>query len=274
MVFYEMFFSPTGGTKKVSGFLINEFNAEYKTIDLTDSKTDLNSIQLNADDIAIIAVPSYGGRVPVTAAERISCVHGNGTKAILACVYGNRAYEDTLVKLQDIVQDAGFSVIAAIAAIAEHSIARRYAANRPDEEDYRLLKDFAFRINGKLERGDLGTPLIPGNRPYKKASNAGIVPVATKDCVKCGICASKCPVAAIDKDNPAKVNKQVCISCMRCVSVCPHKARKVNKLLLVAVNMMLKKHVLSEKNVNCIFKFVWDKENDYTIEAYAILLIG
>ena len=51
----------------------------------------------------------------------------------------------------------------------------------------------------------------------------------------------QCPVGAIDRDNPARVDKQACISCMRCVSVCPHHARKVNGVLLALVNRMLKK---------------------------------
>lgn len=193
------------------------------------------------EDIAIIAVPSYSGRVPSVTIERILKIQGNGAKAIIVCVYGNRAYEDTLVELQDVVQQAGFSVISAIAAIAEHSIAHRYATNRPDMNDYRILKEFAGKISDKLKKNDFSTPTIPGNRPYRKAGNAGIVPKATKACTKCNLCASKCPVGAIDKNNPTKVNKKVCISCMRCVTVCPHHARKVNGLLLAIVNMMLKK---------------------------------
>lgn len=63
----------------------------------------------------------------------------------------------------------------------------------------------------------------------------------TKECTQCGICAAECPVQAIDKENPKKVNEKLCFSCMRCVSVCPHSARKVNPVMLSAVGLALKK---------------------------------
>lgn len=91
----------------------------------------------------MIAVPSYGGRVPQAATERLSAIRGNGAKAVLLCVYGNRAYEDTLVELEDTAKQAGFRVIAAIAAIAEHSIARQFATGRPDAQDQARLHTFA-----------------------------------------------------------------------------------------------------------------------------------
>lgn len=225
----------------MADFLANELGHNLTHIDLTNRNEDFHQYSLKPEDVAIVAVPSYSGRVPFIAAERISWIQGHGAKAILVCVYGNRAYEDTLVELQDLVQQAGFSVVSAVAAIAEHSIAHRYAANRPDQNDYEQLRIFAQKIADKLEKNDLTTPAIPGNRPYRKAGSAGVVPKATKACVECGLCASKCPVGAIDKSHPAKVDRRVCISCMRCVSVCPHKARKVNGLLLALVNMMLKK---------------------------------
>lgn len=241
MKIYEITFSPTGGTKRVADFLSNELSRDITDIDLSNGNENLNKYSLTNEDTVIIAVPSYSGRVPSTAAEHIAKIQGHGAKAIIVCVYGNRAYEDTLVELQDIVQQAGFIVISAIAAIAEHSISHRYATNRPDKDDYGHLRVFAKQIGDKLRRNDFSTPTIPGNRPYRKAANAGIVPKATKACTQCGLCASKCPVGAIDKNNPEKVNKKACISCMRCVTVCPHHARKVNGLLLAIVNMMLKK---------------------------------
>ena len=108
---YKICFSPTGGTKKVTDTLTKGLASESHIVDLTDSRADFSAVRLTADDIAVIAVPSYGGRVPVTAVRRLSAIDGNGAKAILLCVYGNRAYEDTLVELRDVAADAGFCLL-------------------------------------------------------------------------------------------------------------------------------------------------------------------
>lgn len=241
MKLYNIVFSPTGGTKKVADCLTGALEGDVTTVDLTDSKQDLNAVSLTKEDAAVISVPSYGGRVPAVEAERLGVVHGNGARAILVCVYGNRAYEDTLVELEDAAKQVGFQVIAAVAAIAEHSIARQFAAGRPDAQDIAQLSDFAKQIQHKLSATDTSEPPIPGNRPYKKAGGVSMVPKATKECTNCGACAAACPVQAIDKESPKKVDEKACISCMRCIAVCPHGARKVNPVMLSAASLMLKK---------------------------------
>lgn len=241
MKVFEICFSPTGGTKKVADILANRFSDTVLPVDLTEANANFSGILLHEEDVVILAVPSFGGRAPAPAIERLSKIQGNGAKAVLVCVYGNRAYEDTLSELSDTAKKAGFQIVAAIAAIAEHSIARQFAAGRPDKQDVEQLTQFAQRIQKKLDDKNMSEPAIPGNRPYKKAGKSGIVPKPTKHCVQCGLCAAKCPVQAIDANDPKKVDKKKCISCMRCVAVCPHDAREINGLLLTAVGTALKK---------------------------------
>lgn len=252
MTLYDISFSPTGGTQKVASLLTRALGEETISVDLTDAKQDFSTVPLKQDDLAVISVPSYGGRVPTVAVERLTMLNGNGARAVLLCVYGNRAYEDTLVELEDAAKQAGFQVVAAVAAVAEHSIARQFATGRPDEKDAQQLAEFAKHIQDKLSKGDFSEPAIPGNRPYKKFGGSGMVPKATKECVNCGICAAKCPVQAIDKENPKEVDEKACISCMRCVSICPHSARKLNPVMLSAVGLALKK-VCSERKDNELF---------------------
>lgn len=241
MKLYNIVFSPTGGTKQVADCFTGALEGDVTTVDLTDSKQDFRTISLTKEDVAVISVPSYGGRVPAVAAERLGMVHGNGARAVLVCVYGNRAYEDTLVELEDTAKQAGFQAIAAVAAVAEHSIARQFAAGRPDVQDAKQLAAFAQQIQNKLSTGASSEPALPGNRPYKKAGRAGMVPKPTKDCTRCGVCAAECPVQAISKEDPKKVDEKACISCMRCIAVCPQGARKVNPVMLSAASLMLKK---------------------------------
>lgn len=217
---YQLLFSPTGGTRAVADAL-----CPGQVIDLTDRNLDFAAVTLTAEDVALIAVPSYGGRVPVPAAQRLARVQGNGARAVLVCVYGNRAYEDTLVELADLAGAAGFRVVAGMAALAEHSIARQFAAGRPDEADKAVLRGFWDKIQAKLDAGEDTAPALPGNRPYKPGMARAMVPRTSKRCIDCGRCAAACPTGAIDAADPRQTDPARCIGCMRCVRLCPMEAR-------------------------------------------------
>lgn len=245
----QIVFSPTGGTKKVIDTITNEWGMPVNKIDLTNAEIDYSILSLKKDDIAIIAVPSYGGRVPALATQRISKIHGNQAPCVIVCVYGNRAYEDTLIELKDVAEKSGFKVIAAIAAIAEHSIMHQYATGRPDLKDKNKLQNFARKILEKINRNptESSTIQVPGNYPYKKAGGAALVPKANNKCTNCGLCAENCPAQAINKENLKIADSKKCISCMRCIVQCPQSARKVNGTLVSAAALAIKKSCSSRK---------------------------
>jgi len=245
----QIVFSPTGGTKQVTDTLTKTWGMSVNEIDLTNAETDYAALSLKKDDIAVIAVPSYGGRVPPLATQRISKICGNQMPCVIVCVYGNRAYEDTLIELNNIAEKSGFKVIAAVAAIAEHSIMHQYAAGRPDTRDKQELQNFAKKIFKKINSSaaEASTPQIPGNYPYKKAGGVGLVPKADNKCTNCGLCAENCPAQAISKENVKVTDSKKCISCMRCVVKCPQSARKVNDAMVSVAALAMKKACSTRK---------------------------
>ena len=232
---YKIIFSPTGGTVKVADAITKNWQ-ETETIDLTSR--DYNT-SLDADSLALIAMPSFGGLAPQLALDRLAGIAANNTKCAIVAVYGNRAYDDTLIQMKDYAEKAGFRVIAAVSAIAEHSIIHNYAAGRPNAADCDRLAEYGDQILRKAALDPHDIP-VPGNRPYKKAG-AAMVPKASSSCTSCGLCAEKCPAGAIDSANPRATDKTKCIGCMRCVSICPAKARSVNPIMTKIAALAIRK---------------------------------
>ncbi|MFI3215062.1 MAG: 4Fe-4S binding protein, partial [Eubacteriales bacterium] len=202
---------------------------------------DFSTVVIEENDLCFIGVPSFAGRVPINMMERLHKMQVNGGKAILVVSYGNREIDDTLLELKEEVKARGFTPVAAISAVAEHSMVRKYGANRPDEEDAVQLKDFSQQLKEKIEANDIPTELeLPGKFPYKEFKGIPLKPKSNKDCVACGFCASVCPVGAIPKEEPSKTNEEVCMTCMRCVAVCPKQARSLNKAMVFALSQRLK----------------------------------
>ncbi len=227
-MFYNIYFSPTGGTKRVADIISSGLFGEYRNVDLC---CEIEAIGFDANDVCLVSVPSYSGRVPEIAIKRIKKLKADGAKAVLNCVYGNREWEDTLTELQDTVVDCGFVCVGAVAAVAEHSIFRQFAAGRPDLDDEKELLEFVERIKKKLQDGVFEELVLEGNhRIYKEAAKGGAFkPQANELCLQCGLCSEGCPVGAIDKNDPRNTHREVCISCMRCVNICPVHARDFDK---------------------------------------------
>ncbi len=237
MSVYSIVFSPTGGTQKVMDILNAEFKVTNK-IDLTQNKS-FGDFQFTSNDICLIGVPSYGGRVPQVALERLKQMKGNEAKTVLVVVIGNRAFDDTLLELKNEVEANGFKVQAAISANAEHSIIRKFGAGRPDAQDQAELKVFAQTIMNKIRMVTEDYLSVPGNYPYKPYSGTSLKPKAGAMCMGCGFCAARCPVGAIPENRPHETDESKCISCMRCISVCPQNTRQLNPEVLNALSVKM-----------------------------------
>ena len=92
-----IYYSPTGTTQKILRKLGGEFGQnlikEYNiTASLTDSKPDLSSRCLT-----VIGMPTYSGRLPIAAVEKLEKLQANNAPAVIIVVYGNRAYDDSLL---------------------------------------------------------------------------------------------------------------------------------------------------------------------------------
>lgn len=248
---YEIHFSPTGGTKETVDVISAQWNIPKSIIDLADMNVEFDKYEFYGDDLCVIGVPSFGGRVPAVAVQRIRQLKANNTPTIIIATYGNRNYDDTLVELQEIVENVGFCVVAALAVVTQHSIFPQIATGRPDALDKSKLAEMAIKIKVYIERanGFNKAKLSGENRQYKEYKGVPLKPVTSSKCMKCGICANNCPVGAIPLDNPKVTDNEKCISCMRCVRRCPKGARKISELKSSMILMKIKKECQERKDI-------------------------
>ncbi len=245
----RLIFSPTGGTQRAADDLCAPWAAQgisRRDIDLTDPDGSFDPLPLGDAEGVLIAIPSYGGRVPALAVQRLAHLQGGGAPCVLLCTYGNRAYDDTLLEMADLAAQQGLNVIAAVAAATEHSIVRRFGAGRPDAQDARELAAYGQRLGEKLLAGARDTPELPGTRPYKPLGPMKLIPLPDDSCNHCGLCAASCPARAIDFETQ-ETNADACICCMRCVQACPQGARRPDPALIAFLSQKLEPRCSARK---------------------------
>ena len=254
-----IYFSPTGTTKSVTEWITGQIAADkQKTdeVDLTDAIPSRPDYTFTEHELAVVGVPVYGGRVPETARQRLKKIHGRRTTVVLVVTFGNRAYEDALLELSDILKEQGFIPAAAAAVATEHNIARVYGTGRPDENDKKEMTAFAEAVRQKLKNTAGSTKLpelsIKGNRPYKPYGTLPLKISVSSACESCGLCVSKCPVQAISRTDPKVMDETACITCMRCIQVCPKHARKLGTLVTLAIRQKLKKVCTDRKGAEFV----------------------
>lgn len=224
------YFSPTDTTKKTVEAIARGIDPTINILDLTLPESREAHYTFGPEDLLVIGAPVYGGRIPLTAISAIRHIHGSCTPVVLAAVYGNRAYDDALAELRDLLSGQGFIPVAAGAFLGEHSFGNVIAKGRPDNEDLRKCADFGRQIFFWLKDATLGdfSLQVPGNYPYKaRGPQSGFAHVVTDDCIHCMHCVSVCPTGAISAKGPQYKDVSLCIKCQACAKKCPKGARIV-----------------------------------------------
>lgn len=247
MSFYNIVFSATGRTQSVAEIVSSVWEEPKTLVDVTKADFDGSALQLTQEDVCLVAMGVYGGRIPQPAPKRLETIQGNGAKAILLAVYGNRAIDDALAQMQDILTRQGFVCVAAMEAVAEHSMMPRYGAGRPDAQDKTELIAFAKEIQTALSKEQTAPLQVPGKVPEGEAGSMPLSIQTDKTCKNCGKCAAQCPTGAISKENARVTDKDKCILCMRCTAICPAHARHLPGWFKVASPLMMDKALSGRK---------------------------
>jgi len=232
-----MYFSATDTTKKIVSKIAENINmgSAVNIIDFTLPDVRKEPVSFAEEDIVILGVPVYAGRVPNVLLKYLNSIKGNNALAIPVVVYGNRNYDDALIELKDIFELNGFRVIAGGAFIGEHSFSKTLAKDRPDEKDMAIASNFANQISTKITENNFGSIDVKGDIPYRKyympknkdgspVDIRKVTPKTNSSCINCKLCVDVCPMGSIDYEDVSKLNG-ICIKCGACIKKCPSQAK-------------------------------------------------
>jgi len=238
-----MYFSATDTTKKIVTGIASKMTENIdrqmtiNNIDFTLPDARKKPVSFTEQDLVVVGLPVYAGRVPNVLLKYLNTIKGNGALAVAVVVYGNRDYDDALLELKDILASHKFTVIAGGAFVGEHSFSKTLGANRPDEKDMIIVNEFANQIYSKLQAQDtLRNIDVKGNKPYRKYympkdENGDpikdfrlVTPKTNDECTDCKLCAEVCPMGSIDFEDPFQING-ICIKCGACIKKCPTQAK-------------------------------------------------
>jgi ferredoxin len=226
----NLFFSPTGGTRKIARSVSRGLALRPREWDLTLPDGRERTMALERDELLLLAFPVYGGRLPKLVRDFLVKLPQGRRPAACVVVYGNRSYEDALLELFDLCHAKGYEVVGAAAFVGEHSFSKVMGQGRPDPADEERARLFGLAVrqtlmgDGRLtERHFLGRASRKPYRPYPEMPP--ISPETTRRCAKCLTCVKVCPVGAFANGDPRAIDHERCILCAACVKFCPEGAK-------------------------------------------------
>lgn len=232
-----VYFSPTGTTKAVLESIARGLQpGTVERVDITTPAAREQPLRTSEHELLVLGVPVYAGRVPALVTEWLHTLEARHTPAVCVVVYGNRAYENALLELEDIVTSRGGLPIAGAAYVGEHSFSDAgspIAPGRPDSDDRDHAERFGRQVREKLQGvssvSELSAVGVPGTVPYGGNTELWDVDfiAVSDDCVHCGTCSAGCPVGAIDPDDSSSIDQRRCITCCACLRSCPQHARSM-----------------------------------------------
>ncbi|HOX34951.1 MAG TPA: EFR1 family ferrodoxin [Methanoregulaceae archaeon] len=264
-----VYFSPTGTTKKIVEDIARGIDhGSVEVIDITRPDARQVRLQTSENDLLIVGVPVYLGRIPALAGEWLRTLQANDTPAVGVVVYGNRAYDDALIELADILKDRGCRPVAGAAFIGQHSFSTDTtptAEGRPDARDREFAEAFGKNVGEKLQAapspGTVPEMQFPGIRPYRMETchpykkgtpfwNVDFIAVSDA-CTQCGTCAEGCPVGAVDPADSRVIDTERCITCCACIRRCPVHAKTIKPGLVMDASLRLYSNCRDRKEPEC-----------------------
>lgn len=241
---WAVYFSGTGTTRRtverIASGLAEKLALPVEKVDFSRPQVRQQELRFDAADLVVFGTPVYAGRVPNVLLPFLQeKIVGGGALAVPVVLFGNRAYDDALMELRNILAADGLHPVAAAAFVGEHSFSRTLGQGRPNENDEALMDEFAAKTADLVRRLPAAPekpvavggqePLRPYYTPRDHAGNPiNILKVKPKTdmtrCGGCGLCAEMCPMGSIDPTDVSAV-RGICIKCCACVKGCPTGAK-------------------------------------------------
>lgn len=244
-------YSPTGGTLTAARAVASRYQGAIVTeTDITTPSFSAAETSIPDADLVILGTPVYEATVPRPAVERLRQLSCSSTPAVTLVSYGQIDFGSALIDLEQIAAAMGLIPILSVAAPAEHSLSTEQAPlgrGRPDEHDRHTL---AHLIPPASET-PVDRQLLPSLLPRGSARVLTRVPRRDLQlCTSCGLCARRCPTAAIDV-NTLAIDSSKCLRCFACVKVCPEQARSISYTIPILVRWFFHRYHEKERTPIC-----------------------
>jgi len=261
------YFSPTGNTETIAKAIAKSAaqatDLPVELIDFTRPQAREKTYEFGKDDLLIIGLPVYAGRLPNKILPFVQeHLKGDNTISVAFVCYGNRSFDDGLSELVYEQERTGFRPAGAAAFATQHAFAASLAHGRPNEADLAEAKQFALdlleRVRSIESAAEIAPLQVEGNTPPgpyyhpKRMDGEPAVflkakPVTdTEKCIQCGTCARVCSMGSIDLADVTQT-PGICIKCQACITHCPAEAKYFDHPDFLSHKEMLEANYREEK---------------------------